>query len=322
MLFLMKKSIYVFIFLLIVGVLIFMKFFIFLHNNLWLENIEKKKIIVSDGNSDPLFEKYKQVVDNLDLSWCSLFKDKGQFFYRCRYTILSSLNKLNTIESCLEFSWTDFYNLCVDEVYYTNGECEKILDDVVRENCKNDFYYKKAISRKDKYWCLFIHDKHIKNLCFKVLEKQNNLKSNEEEINLFSSCRNKVLEKLSYQLSLKKKREICESVKSNQKLYTNCMNQYYYTKAIDRLDIESCKKIIDEELRQKCKQETLFAIAIEYTDISKCKSLEDEKKKKECEDKVNLRIISKNWLKDIKLCEKMHFDIYKKQCYEIILSNM
>ncbi len=43
---------------------------------------------------------------------------------------------------------------------------------------------------------------------------------------------------------------------------------------------------------------------------------------KECEDKVNLRIISKNWLKDMELCEKMHFDIYKKQCYEIILSNM
>ncbi len=76
---------------------------------------------------------------------------------------------------------------------------------------------------------------------------------------------------------MKKKREFCESIKDNQNLYISCMDQYYYTKAIDRLDVKSCDNIIDKKLKQKCKEEVSVVCAMEYTDISKCKNLENEK---------------------------------------------
>jgi hypothetical protein len=129
-------------------------------------------------------------------------------------------------------------------------------------------------------------------LCFKKIEEILNASSHTFNSFQNQSCQNKILERLSYEPSLKKKKKLCESLKDNKRLYQECMDQYYYEKTIERLDIKSCNYIKDINVKNRCIENAIFSIAVEHTDIKMCDKLKNESKKIECKDKVNLRIIS------------------------------
>jgi len=297
-------------------------------------NLEKKTKKNVTKKIDKEYQKYLNVVNSFNLTWCTMFTwDVNE---RCKFVIMSSLDKIRKESDCNVFK--KYKNECLENFYETNYLCDKLKDLHRKKNCFDSMYYTKAMDKKSDYWCLYIENNELKLECrkniykIKTAKKQNNKNGWSCSLSVANKkCKendkkcmvSKLLAQVSITPSLKEQKKICEKVKSLDKEKWNiCLQNYFYKKAVEYLDVDSCDKISDMELKNRCKQDAMFQKAVEMTKLDLCDKLQDNKKKDECNDKVILRIITRDRIKDKKMCEKVRTNTYKTACYDLIIKNM
>lgn len=281
---------------------------------------------------------YKDALNKLNLTWCNQLT--WDLRYDCKYSILISLWKIQTLNDCNKFTWTNIFAQCKKYIYNKNYECKKLPSLTEQKVCLDNKYYDKAIKDLNPYWCLYIENLDKKKNCeLNIKKKKKTIKlSNSQKSN--SSCTlktanmncqkddiacniNKLLAEFSITPSFKEKENICKKLDTLDKIKSNyCWEQYYYQKALNNLDTSLCSAIEDNNLKNRCEQETLYQKAVEMTQLDLCKKLKDINKQKECNDKVILRIITRDHIKDKSVCDKINLQEYKVKCYDIIIKNM
>jgi len=298
--------------------------------------ISKKTNIWSTVNT--WFQKYMKIVNSYNLTWCIEFAWKQQ--EECKLEILSSLSKLKNIDDCKIFSYDWILSQCKKIVYETNYMCNKLYSLQDKKRCFDDKYYKKALSTRNIYWCSYIINIDQNKLCKKTLKKiKDDMTKQSQNENTNCSiwlpsnmickkddnlCKiNQLQSKFSITPSLIKKKKICDTIfKLNFTKWTYCYNQYYMEKSLKNLDPNICNNIKDKNIKDQCIQSSVFQKAVEMTKLPLCKKIIDIKKQEECIDKIYMRIITRDNIKDKTICNNIKDWFYKTKCYDLIMWNL
>jgi len=279
------------------------------------------------------FVSYELAIKNLDLTGCNnltwIYKDS------CIFSIKVSLWQIKNINDCKKFSTLDITKNCEDYIYRKNYQCNKLPVLKEKKVCFDNKYYNKAITDLNLYWCLYIENDAKKKACIKNVNKL--VKWKKKPFSTDSVCWNSILLKecktakcKAKQLfslflsepSFREKEKICKKIrKIDKSMGIKCFDNFYFQKALYLMDVSLCEKVSDVNIRKQCNEETILQTALENTDIKMCKLIKNQIKKQECIDRVYLRIISRDSIKDVNICKNITSSLYKKKCYDLILKN-
>lgn len=196
------------------------------------------------------------------------------------------------------------YNAALESDDYSN--CNKITDnELLVESCKSTIIFSQIQEKWFDEWISICNNlnKENKNYCIKIIE------SNWEQRNDVELLENALENKdVSYcdKIYTENIRLACSdtinfnlAIDNKDISYCNLINdtnrkescilkiselndKFYYSKAINNIDLLVCENIVNEELQFECKDIINFKIAIKNKDIWNCDLIEDYNKKSEC----------------------------------------
>ncbi len=287
----MKKNNYLLLMLLVV---VFALVFIFVFKNWYKEKWDiKDNSIPLWTPSNVVFPTEEPIIDNQENS-ATWTNDEVQYIEKKEIEdleikqeaeikqkeidiiSLNSAGETGKKELCDDIVDPELKAKCIDNSYaakaslHNNPDLCKIITDIAwRNNCLDDYYNKNALKTQDY------------NLCKKIINT-----------NLRENCISSIIFQKIESTDFKWWIEICSELNKESKI--NCEKRFttqndveILQKAIISLDINSCKKIIKIELKNKCRDVINFKLALNLKDINKCYLITEWDLKTKCTTVLN-----------------------------------
>ncbi len=236
--------------------------------------------------------------------------------------------------------------MCHDEIIFVKSWilwdvelCGKITTPSVKNKCFDAFFSQEALKKQDATFCEKLSSETQKVSCLehirlaladKAIESGNITK---ETCNTLSDDKrdyclkqsNQIHDPEIYNLAITDKNlESCKKIE-NQELQTSCHDVLVHQRAIEEKSGAVCNDIIQEDKKSACNlqlssfQESQdFQSILSLWDISKCNTMNDELLQIKCFDILTLRRSLKE--RDITWCNSIHDTEMKQQC-NITLQN-
>ncbi|MFA5916809.1 MAG: hypothetical protein WC850_01070 [Candidatus Gracilibacteria bacterium] len=174
-------------------------------------------------------------------------------------------------ELCNDITNQELKIKCIDNSYAAKASidnnsdlCSKITDIEWQNKCLDNYYNNNALKLQDY------------NLCKKIIST--NLKEN---------CTSSIIFQTIESPDFKGGIEICNELNKESKI--NCESKFntqddveILQKAVISLDINSCSKILNIELKNKCQDVINFKLALNLKDVNKCSLITDKDLKNKC----------------------------------------
>ena len=220
---------------------------------------------------------------------------------------LSGAITSGSIEDCEKILDEKLRNQCLDTLGYAailasgdEKQCEKLNNESLRKQCLDKIYYSEAMDTMDSDLCQKISDQALKQQCIDQI--QSVLGRNAES------------------------EADCESI-SDPVLKQECLDNFYYSSSIKELDEGSCSNITNSDLRERCSK--TIAQNIKVIEIAEKQQAEKPKSTEEvleacdnlsgeqaqnCKDKANYDLAFEK--KDLSYCNYIADAESKQECLD------
>ncbi len=206
---------------------------------------------------------YEDAIDSGEIDNCDKIEDKNEIS-RCKdeINLLIAKKELKS-DLCEQILDEELKNNCIDfidQFYYSNEKCDLIVNDNLKKECLNLWYYKlyeQAINTKSYWTCDSIKNNEIKNECIQKLDlfyywSATDIKTCTEikDVDLKTKCISRVkIIFWDYNYSLSN----CSKIKYSE-LKQLCYDKYYFW-VVSSWDYNEnlCLKINSLDLQKECK---------------------------------------------------------------------
>lgn len=215
--------------------------------------------------------------------------------------------------------------------------CQQITDDKQKDTCKSVSTEQKAYYSSNKNLCNHIEDINSRIRCKKNIDiwsiallqngkNINNINCSLMETDLQEICfyyvNKEKEEKKFIKILQDKKIHQCHEL-NDANLSQNCRNILLKESAEEKLNINTCNQINNDEQKQECTQnvqqkidQKIFKNALEEGNIPLCDNISDSTLKNNCNDTIIFKLVKQH--KSTSLCEFVKHPEHKNICKQVL----